>query len=222
MPTNTSTDLLLGDQIHQLLIIRGMETPLNPRIHSMPAAESIELAMYRVLDALELDSSNDSLAKTPKRVAKMYCDEIFWGLNYNNFPSCTTIDNTMEYDELLTTRCSIISMCEHHFVPFQGTALIGYLPKNKILGLSKFNRVADFFSRRPQVQERLTAQIHVSLSYILDTEDVAVVLQCEHLCVKMRGIQDHQSQTTTSKLTGRFRSHDALRGEFLALSRGSI
>jgi len=207
----------LGAHIHQVLKAGMIETPLNGKEDFCP--ECIRGAMLKVLDSLRLDYKDQSLQRTPERVAKMYTEEIFYGLDYSKFPNCTTISNDMQYDELLSTRCSIISMCEHHFVPFQGTALIGYLPKNRILGLSKFNRVVDFFSRRPQIQERLTAQIHMALAYILDTDDVAVVLQCEHLCVKMRGIQDHQSLTTTSKLSGRFFSVPPLRAEFLALSR---
>jgi GTP cyclohydrolase I len=147
----------------------------------------------------------------------MYTQEIFWGLNYANFPKATAVGNTMKYDELLATKCTVRSVCEHHLVPFTGTAWIGYLPKTKILGLSKFNRVVDFFSRRPQIQERLTAQITAALQLILETKDVACVIRAAHMCVMLRGIEDHQSETVTSEMGGRFFSKAPLRQEFLNL-----
>jgi len=166
---------------------------------------------------LGLDADDDSLRNTPYRVAKMYTQEIFWGLNYANFPEAMAVSNTMKYDELLATKCTVRSVCEHHLVPFTGTAWIGYLPKTKILGLSKFNRVVDFFSRRPQIQERLTAQITAALQLILETKDVACVIRASHMCVMLRGIEDYQSMTVTSEMGGRFFSKAPLRQEFLNL-----
>jgi GTP cyclohydrolase I len=151
----------------------------------------------------------------------MYTEEIFYGLDYNNFPVCSQFNNHMQYDEMISVSAQIKSVCEHHFLPFLGTAYCAYIPESKVIGLSKICRVADFFARRPQVQERLTAQIHASLQLILSTESVAVVIQATHDCVKLRGIQDPESTTTTSKLGGKFMSNPALRQEFLALTRTS-
>jgi GTP cyclohydrolase IA len=127
----------------------------------------------------------------------------------------------MAYDEMVAVKCTVKSVCEHHFVPFIGIAHVAYLPRNAVLGLSKFNRVVDFFSRRPQIQERLTEQISAALCYILQTDDVAVVIQAKHFCVALRGVQDHVSDTTTSKVKGRFKSVPELRAEFLALTKSN-
>jgi len=172
-----------------------------------------------MLHYLGLDLSDDSLSETPKRVAKMYTQEVFWGLNYANWPTMTAIQNKMGYDELLATKCTVRSMCEHHLVPFIGVCWIGYLPKTKVLGLSKFNRLVDFFSRRPQVQERLTAQITAALQLILETNDVACVIHAHHYCVHLRGVQDTISKTVTSQMGGKFLKTPALRQEFLDLTR---
>jgi|SRR5215831_9115214 len=210
----------LGREVHKHLVNIGIETPMKG-LSDGPMRHYVEENLKRVLQDLNLDLQDDSLSKTPARVAKMYCDEVFWGLNYTNFPECSCIENKMHYDEMVSQRCSVMSMCEHHLVPFTGIAHVGYLPKTKVIGLSKINRVVDFFSRRPQVQERLTAQICATLSLILETEDVACVIQAEHMCVKLRGIKDELSHTTTSKMGGRFMSNPALREEFLALSRNN-
>lgn len=172
-----------------------------------------------IMNYLRLDLSNDSLARTPERVAKMYCEEIFSGLDYDNFPKCTTIENKMKADEMVWTKATITSMCEHHFVPFIGHCHIAYIPRTKILGLSKFNRVANFFASRPQVQERLTLQIHQALLVILETHDVAVTMRCVHYCTHLRGVKDTASETGTSKLTGKFMTVPELRSEFLSLTR---
>jgi GTP cyclohydrolase I len=154
------------------------------------------------------------------RVAKMYLEELFWGLNPNNFPKCTVVENKMGYDEMVIEKgVSVMSTCEHHFQTIVGTAAVAYIPNQKVLGLSKIPRIVEYFSRRPQIQERLTEQIYFALSYILDTEDVAVVIDAEHFCVKARGVQDHGSTTITSKLGGGFRNDPALRSEFMNLIR---
>jgi GTP cyclohydrolase I len=127
----------------------------------------------------------------------------------------------MRYDEMVAVKCTVKSVCEHHFVPFIGIAHIAYIPHDRVLGLSKFNRVVDFFSRRPQIQERLTEQVSAALRYILQTNDLAVVIQAKHFCVALRGVQDHLSDTTTSKLKGRFLSVPELRAEFLSLTKNS-
>ncbi len=208
----------LGNQIRDLLIMKGIETPMAKSDSKAPIVDIYD-SFRDIMQTLGLDLNDDSLRGTPGRVAKMYCQEIFGGLDYDNFPKMTTIENKMGYDEMIQVKCQVKSMCEHHFVPFIGCAHIAYIPENKILGLSKFNRVTDFFSRRPQVQERLTAQIHSALCYVLETEDVAVVIKAVHYCVHLRGVQDTTSTTTTSELTGKFRSVPEARQEFLALTR---
>ena len=206
----------IGLSVREHLIKLGIETPLKRPTH--PDADArIREHVHEIMLCLGLDADDDSLRNTPYRVAKMYTQEIFWGLNYANFPEAMAVSNTMKYDELLATKCTVRSVCEHHLVPFTGTAWIGYLPKTKILGLSKFNRVVDFFSRRPQIQERLTAQITAALQLILETKDVACVIRASHMCVMLRGIEDYQSMTVTSEMGGRFFSKAPLRQEFLNL-----
>jgi len=208
----------IGYQIRNHLLGLGIETPMLNVDHTLDIRHLLETRFADMMTIMGLDLRDDSLRETPKRIGKMYSEEIFWGLNYEKFPKITAIDNKMRYDEMLVTRCQILSMCEHHFVPFIGTAHIAYIPSTKILGLSKFNRVADFFARRPQVQERLTAQIHAALSFILQTDDIAVVIKAIHYCVHLRGVKDSTASTTTSKLSGRFRQIE-VREEFLALTR---
>ena len=172
---------------------------------------------HEILTTLGMDLTNDSLAESPERIARMYVNEIFKGLSPANFPKITTIENEMQYDQMLVVRdISVISTCEHHFVTIDGKATIAYIPREKVIGLSKINRIADFFSRRPQVQERLTKQIADCLEHVLDTEDVAVHLNMKHYCVISRGIEDHSSTTITSDLRGAFLNDVRTRTEFLA------
>jgi len=203
--------------VREHLIKLGIETPTKRPIDPR-ADEMIQDHIGGIMLCLGLNPDDSSLRETPRRVAKMYTQEVFWGLNYANFPEATAVDNTMKYDELLATKCTVRSVCEHHLIPFTGTAWVGYLPKTKILGLSKFNRVVDFFSRRPQIQERLTAQITAALQLILETKDVACVIRASHMCVMLRGIEDYQSMTITSEMGGRFFSKAPLRQEFLNLA----
>lgn len=216
-----ANDPELGKRVAQMLLDRGIETPMvkEELIHPDHKFDTIKASHMATMTSLGLDLRDDSLCETPKRVAKMYCQEIFTGLNYNNFPAATVVENKMKYDEMIAGKASIMSLCEHHFVPFVGHAHIAYIPNTKILGLSKFNRIADFFSRRPQIQERLTEQIHATLCMLLETEDVAVVIRAEHFCVKLRGVKDSISSTVTSKLAGRFKTKPELRQEFLSLTR---
>src|SRR6185312_9828977 len=159
-----------------------------------------------IMTTLGLDLSNDSLEQTPQRVAKMYVREIFSGLNPGNFPKMTSIENKLGYNEMVTIKnVSIISVCEHHFVTIDGRATISYIPKARVIGLSKINRIARFFSRRPQVQERLTKQIADCLCQVLETDDVAVHIAAKHYCVIQRGVEDAASETVTSDLRGAFR-----------------
>ncbi|MGE4130601.1 MAG: GTP cyclohydrolase I FolE [Bdellovibrionales bacterium] len=171
-----------------------------------------------IMLTLGLDLKDDSLHQTPERVARMYVKEIFSGLNPQNFPKITSIENKLEYNEMVTVRdISIISVCEHHFVTIDGRATISYIPKEKVIGLSKINRIARFFSRRPQVQERLTKQIADCLSYVLETADVAVCIRAKHYCVVQRGVEDVASETVTSDLRGAFREDSRTRQEFLSI-----
>ena len=171
-----------------------------------------------IMNALGLDLADDSLIDTPNRVAKMYVKEIFFGLDYKHFPKATTVDNKMKYDEMVIERnINVQSNCEHHFVIIDGSCHISYIPKNKVLGLSKLNRIVQFFSKRPQIQERLTEQIYYALSYILDTEDIGVIIEAAHYCVKSRGIQDVNSDTVTSKMGGCFKTDPEARKEFLSI-----
>ena len=221
----TSVDIALGMQIHEILLDAGIETPMNKEISldemlGTYQSQVVHNCQHTIMRALKLDMGDDSLKDTPKRIAKMYCQEIFTGLDYANFPKCTTVENKMGYEEMVSVNnIEVLSMCEHHFLPFVGKAHIAYLPNKKVLGLSKFNRVVDFFSRRPQIQERLTEQVALALRFILKTDDVAVVINADHYCVRLRGVKDGGSSTVTSKLTGKFRENPALRQEFLALTR---
>lgn len=170
----------------------------------------------QIMETLGLDLKNDSLEKTPERVAKMYVNEIFRGLKPDNLPKITVIENEMEYDQMIVVKdVSIISMCEHHFVTIHGKAHIAYIPNKKVIGLSKINRIADYFSRRPQVQERLTKQIADCLCEVLETTDVAVYLDAKHYCVISRGVEDVNSSTITSDLRGAFKKHIETREEFI-------
>lgn len=213
----TKTHPFLGECIHQLLVMQGVETPMVETKSSDHTAklEAIRDNFVEIMTTLGLDLKDDSLNETPMRLAKMYLNEIFWGLDYNNFPKITTIDNKMQYESmLLERRIKVSSTCEHHFIPMMGEAFIAYIPDKKVIGLSKINRIVEFFSRRPQVQERLTEQIFYTLCHLLETDNVAVLIKAEHTCVKLRGVEDVNSDTITSRLGGHFLEGSALRNEF--------
>jgi len=181
--------------------------------------DKIATHFREIMLTMGLDLNDDSLRETPRRVAKMYIHEVFEGLNPHNFPKMTSIENKLNYDAMVTVKdISIISVCEHHFVTIDGRATIAYIPKNKVIGLSKINRVARFFSRRPQVQERLTKQIADCLTQVLETNDVAVLIKAKHYCVVQRGVEDSASETVTSDLRGAFRDDNRTRAEFLGLA----
>lgn len=215
----TKTDPVMGEKVHEYLVENGVETPMSGVTCSFTdegRRNIIEQHFREIMGTLGLDLKDDSLSETPKRIAKMYLNEVFWGLNYQNFPKVTTIENKMQYTTMLLEKdISVKSQCEHHFLPFIGKAYVAYIPDTKIIGLSKINRVVEFFSRRPQVQERLTEQVFHALCYILDTENVAVCIKSEHTCVKLRGVEDN-SDTVTSRLGGDFYD-GALRSEFYHL-----
>lgn len=218
----TKTDPELGLKIHEHLVKCGVETPINENnLSRQDKINSIQASVETILKTLGLDLTDDSLIETPKRVAKMYVNEIFWGLDYESFPKCTTIENKMEYDEMvIETDINVQSNCEHHLIVIDGLATIAYIPKNTVLGISKLNRVVEYFSKRPQVQERLTEQVYHALQYILGTDDIAVVIKAQHFCVKARGVEDVNSKTITSKLGGVFKDDSSTRLEFLTVTRG--
>lgn len=204
-------------QVRDALIGCGLETPMIPnQLSAEERKEKIEEHMREILQLMSLDLTDDSLVDTPRRVAKMYVDEIFSGLDYANFPKITVIENKMHFDEMVkVNKITMMSTCEHHLVTIDGLATIAYLPKKKIIGLSKINRIVRFFAQRPQVQERLTQQVLVALQTLLETKDVAVKMDAVHYCVKSRGVTDTTSSTTTTSLGGRFKSNPATRSEFL-------
>jgi GTP cyclohydrolase I len=175
----------------------------------------IEGHFEKIMQTLGLDLTDDSLRGTPHRVAKMFVKEIFNGLNPRNMPKISVFDNKFKYDEMLVERdISLNSTCEHHFLPIIGKAHVAYVSSGKVIGLSKINRIVDHFARRPQVQERLTVQIAEELKKVLNTDDVAVVIDAKHLCVSSRGIQDESSSTVTASYSGKFKEEKA-REEFL-------
>ena len=178
--------------------------------------DRIKAAMTDVVTTLGLDLRDDSLMETPHRIAKMYVDEIFGGLNYANFPKISVIENKMNVEEMVKVDdISVVSTCEHHFVTIDGASRVAYIPGNKIIGLSKINRIVRFFAQRPQVQERLTQQVLVALQTLLETDDVAVTIDATHYCVKSRGVMDANSATQTTALGGQFKEDPRTRAEFL-------
>jgi len=217
----TKTDPELGQKVHEHLVKMGVETPTTPnKLVRTDKIHIIEGHFKSIMETMGLDLSDDSLCDTPKRVARMYVNEIFWGLDYEAFPKCTAVDNKMKYNEMVCERnINVQSNCEHHFVVIDGLATVAYVPNQKVLGLSKINRIVEYFSKRPQIQERLTEQIFHTLQFILDTEDVAVMIDAQHYCVKSRGVEDTGSSTVTSKLGGGFKSDPAARAEFYQLAR---
>lgn len=217
-------DPLLGQQVfehlHKLKLLGAQDMVYSLNSAAPHAKEAIKGRFVEILDHLGLDTKDESIIDTPNRVAKMYVNELFTGLDSANFPKCTTTDNSFGADEMVCENgISVKSLCEHHFQAIIGTATVAYIPKDKLLGLSKLNRIVHFFARRPQVQERLTEQVYAALSYILQTPDVAVIVKAAHMCVKLRGVQDDNCMTTTSRLGGRFKENDALRAELFSLAR---
>ena len=213
-------EALLSDEarlVRDTLVDHGLETPMiDNGLSAEQKYRRIEELMREVVETLGLDLSDDSLAETPHRIAKMYVREIFSGLDYSEFPKLSLIDNKMGVNEMVKVRdIEMVSTCEHHFVTIDGTAKVAYIPKDKILGLSKINRLVRFFARRPQVQERLTRQILVALQALLGTDDVAVSIDATHYCVKSRGVMDSNSQTSTTALGGVFEKNIHTRAEFL-------
>lgn len=203
--------------VKKVLIEKGLETPMiDSLLSNEEKYQKIRALMTQVVETLGMDLQDDSLTETPHRIAKMFVYEIFSGLDYANFPSIALIENKMQVDEMIkVVDIDVTSTCEHHFVTIDGLAKVAYIPKNKIVGLSKINRLVRFFSKRPQVQERLTQQILIALQTLLETDNVAVSIEATHYCVKSRGIMDANSYTTTTALGGIFKSNINTRHEFL-------
>ena len=206
-------------KVRDALIERGIETPMIELTQSKDERRAaIAGRMREVLELIGLDLRDDSIEETPHRLAKMFVDEIFSGLDYANFPKITNIANRMTVSEMvLVNAVTLTSTCEHHFVTIDGRVAVAYYPKKWVIGLSKINRVVSFFAQRPQVQERLTEQILLAFQTILETEDVAVYVRATHFCVKCRGIKDTNSYTVTSAFGGVFLEDRETRKEFLSL-----
>lgn len=209
---------LTTEEIGDEHLSTGIETPMMPNAFDLTDEQKIEqIAQHfkSIMQTLGLDLSDDSLRGTPQRVAKMYVKEIFNGLNPSNKPKIALFENTYQYGQMLVEKnISFYSNCEHHFVPIFGKAHVAYISSGKVIGLSKLNRIVDYYARRPQVQERLTMQIARELEEALETKDVAVLIDAKHLCVSSRGVKDNSSSTISSYYGGKFNTDEG-RNEFL-------
>ncbi len=198
-------------------LMTSIETPLKKDAFLKSDQEkigNIERLFTEIMEELGLDLTDDSLKGTPYRVAKMYVQEMFRGLDPEKKPSLSVFENSYQYNKMLVGKgISFSSACEHHFLPIVGKAHIGYISSGKVIGLSKLNRIVEYYGRRPQVQERMTLQIFKELRHALQTDDVIVVVEAEHLCVSTRGVNDKTSRTTTIEYGGKF-DDDQLRNEF--------
>ena len=219
-PQSTHNHDVVGDD-H---IGTSVDTPLRQdafALSDQAKIEAIESKFRDIMNILGLDLTDDSLAGTPHRVAKMYVQEIFRGLNPANHPDVKTFGNNYGYHHMLVERnITLNSTCEHHFLPIVGVAHVAYIPGERVVGLSKLNRIVDHYAKRPQVQERLTRQIAESLRALLGTDDIAVMIDAKHLCVSSRGIQDEGSSTVTSFLGGAFEHDESMQHQFYAQIQG--
>ena len=204
--------------VRNALLSAGLETPvIENHLTRDQKYQRIRAAMTEVVETLGLDLEDDSLQETPHRIAKMYVDELFSGLDYSKFPKITAIENKMGVQEMVKVKdIGVVSTCEHHFVTIDGFAKVAYIPNEKVIGLSKLNRLVMFFARRPQVQERLTQQVLVALQTLAETDDVAVEIHARHYCVKARGVMDASSETETSAFGGVFKTDPAYRQAFVS------
>lgn len=204
-----------NDDIGDNHLSTGLETPMKPDAFDLSDQEKkyrIAEHFAQIMDILGLDLNDDSLNGTPDRVAKMYVEEIFSGLNPKNKPKVALFDNKYQYNQMLVEKnITLFSNCEHHFVPIIGKAHVAYISSGKVIGLSKLNRIVQYCAKRPQVQERLTNQIANELKQILKTEDVAVIIDAKHLCVSSRGVEDNNSATVTSFYGGKFKNAEKIR-----------
>jgi GTP cyclohydrolase I len=195
-------------------LFTGLKTPIRPNafeVSDEDKKEKIAHLFSQIMDVMGLDLTDDSLKGTPKRVAKMYIEEIFSGLNPANKPKVALFDNKYQYNQILVEKnITFYSNCEHHFVPIIGKAHVAYISSGKVIGLSKLNRIVQYYAKRPQVQERLTNQIAEELKLVLQTENVAVIIDAKHLCVSSRGIKDDTSSTVTSYFGGEFNTSEKI------------
>ena len=215
--------LLTDDEIGDNHVATSIETPMREDAFDLSDSEKIKLIeshFREIMLTLGLDLTDDSLNGTPKRVAKMYVEEIFSGLNPKNEPKVALFDNKYKYTEMLIEKnISFYSNCEHHFVPIVGKTHLAYISSGQVIGLSKLNRIVQFYAKRPQVQERLTMQIAKHLQRVLNTEDVAVFIDAKHLCVSSRGVKDDSTSTITSFYGGKFQGENTRR-EFISSIQG--
>ncbi|MDB5239815.1 MAG: cyclohydrolase [Spirosoma sp.] len=211
-------DRLLIDEMGDDHHTSSIDTPMRPDAFELDdelKVDLIEEHFREIMNILGLDLTDDSLKGSPRRVAKMFVKEVFSGLNPDSKPKATLFDNKFRYNEMLVEKDIIVqTYCEHHFVPIVGKAHVAYISSGKVIGLSKLNRIVDYFAKRPQVQERLTIQIAEELKKVLETEDVAVIIDAKHLCVSTRGVHDINSSTVTSSYGGKF-ENEATRQELL-------
>ena len=213
-------DKHLHDEMGDDHMSANLETPLRADAFELSAeekVEKIEADFRNIMETLGLDLTDDSLKGTPKRVAKMFVKEIFGGLLPERKPGMSTFENKYNYNQMLVEKDIVVySTCEHHFLPIVGRAHVGYISKGKVIGLSKMNRIVEYYAKRPQVQERLTMQIVKAMQDALGTDDVACIIDAKHLCVNSRGIKDIESSTVTAEYGGAFKEDEQLRKEFIA------
>jgi len=214
-------DKELGYRVSDYLKSKCVETPFKENnLTDNEKKQKIKKSFIDIMETLGLDLSDDSLRDTPDRVSHMFVNEIFWGLKPENFPKITTVENKMNYDSMIVEKnVTVQSNCEHHFIVIDGIAHVAYIPKDKVLGISKINRLVEYFAKRPQIQERLTEQVFYALEYILETSDIAIMIDAKHYCVKSRGVEDESSETVTSKMGGVFKSDKHIRKEFFEMIR---
>lgn len=221
---NTQLNGLSVEEIGDEHVGTSYDTPMKADAFDMDdelKMKLIEDKFKEIMEIMGLDLTDDSLSGTPRRVAKMYIKEVFSGLNPANKPKVALFENKYKYDEMLVEKdITFYSNCEHHFVPIIGKAHVAYISNGKVIGLSKINRIVDYYAKRPQVQERLTVQIANELMEILGTQDVAVVIDAEHLCVSSRGVKDVNSSTITAQFHGKFKD-EGTRKEFLTYINSS-
>ena len=211
--------LLTDEEIGDNHISTSDFTPIRDDAFDKSDDEKISIIQEHVraiMDTLGLDLTDDSLRGTPKRIAKSYVNELFSGLNPNNMPKASTFENKYNYEEMLVEKdITLYSTCEHHFLPIVGKAHVAYISNGNVIGISKINRIVEYYAKRPQVQERLTKQIVKELQKALNTDDVACVIDAKHLCVNSRGIKDVSSSTVTSEFGGKFKFDSSTKEEFL-------
>ncbi|KYG71913.1 MULTISPECIES: GTP cyclohydrolase I FolE [Roseivirga] len=217
--TKVSDELLKEvDEIGDNHIMTSIATPMREDAFELSDEEKIEKIQgyfEKIMHTLGLDLTDDSLKGTPKRVAKLYIKDLFKGLDPANKPSMSTFENKYNYNQMLVEKnITVYSNCEHHFLPIVGRAHVAYIPNGNVIGLSKINRIVDYYARRPQVQERLALQVLNELKEALNTEDVAVYVDAEHMCISSRGVSDQHSSTVTVEYSGKFQE-EATKKEFL-------